>query len=774
MGGNSSAASAQYVPAVRQFGSGDASPVRGTLDDCAKKSRLLRADFPFRLVLVGGPLPTWKKTIVATRIPLDRIRNIGISAHIDSGKTTLTERILFYTGRIHRIHEVRGKDGVGAKMDSMELEREKGITIQSAATYCVWKGSLEQFQEHNINIIDTPGHVDFTIEVERALRVLDGAILVLDSGKGVQSQSITVDRQMKRYRVPRIAFVNKMDNPGANYERVADMLKEKLGHHPVKLQVPMGAEDKFLGVIDPIIGKAYFFDGDDGEIVRKEEVPAEYADRAKEARADIITQVAEVDDELAEKFLNEEPVTDDELKAAIRRATLALKMTPVMCGSAFRNKGVQLLLDGVVTYLPNPTEVINEAHDQDRGEEKVVVESDPTKPFVGLAFKLQQDKYGQLTYFRVYQGSVTSGDTIYNISNEMRKVRVPRMFRMHSDDREEIQTAEAGDIVAFYGVEASSGETFTDGKTNVTLTSMHVPAAVISLAIAPKDRASEANFSKALNRFTKEDPTFRVHQDEESQQTIISGMGELHLDIYMERMRREYSCDVIAGKPQVAYRETISQRAEIAYTHKKQTGGSGQYAKIGGFIEPLPPDAVENYEFVDEIVGGVIPKEFIPACDKGFKEAIKRGSLIGFPIVSVRAVLNDGAYHAVDSSEQAFRTAALMGFREAYAAAKPTILEPIMKVEVEAPVEFQGSVVGQINQRRGVILETISSDVVTITAEVPLNTMFGYSTDLRSATQGKGNFTMEFAKYATVPRQEQDEMIKKYREKLAKEAAARK
>ncbi|MGC4094792.1 MAG: elongation factor G [Polyangiaceae bacterium] len=711
---------------------------------------------------------------MATRIPLERIRNIGISAHIDSGKTTLTERILFYTGRIHRIHEVRGKDGVGAKMDSMDLEREKGITIQSAATYCVWKGLKEQLEEHNINIIDTPGHVDFTIEVERALRVLDGAILVLDSGKGVQSQSITVDKQMKRYRVPRIAFVNKMDNPGANYERVAEMLKEKLGHHPVKLQVPIGAEDKFLGIIDAVTGIAHYFDGDDGEKIRQEAPPADLAEKTKQARQTLIEQVGEVDDALAEKFLNEEPVSDDELRAAIRRATLALKMTPVMCGSAFRNKGVQLLLDGVISYLPNPTEVINEGHDQDKNEEKLVIESDSSKPFVGLAFKLQQDKYGQLTYFRVYQGAVATGDTIYNISNERRKVRVPRMFRMHSDDREEIQTAEAGDIVAFYGVEASSGETFTDGKVNVTLTSMHVPAAVISLAVAPKDRASEANFSKALNRFTKEDPTFRVHQDEESQQTIISGMGELHLDIYMERMRREYNCDVVAGKPQVAYRETITQRSEIAYTHKKQTGGSGQFARVNGYMEPLPADAVETYEFVDEIVGGSIPKEFIPACDKGFKEGVKRGQLIGFPVVGVRCVVNDGLHHAVDSSEQAFRTAALMGFRDAYPGAKPTILEPIMKVEIEAPVEFQGSVVGQVNQRRGAILETISAENVTVTAEVPLNAMFGYSTDLRSATQGKGNFTMEFARYSPVPKQEQEEMIKKYKEKLAKEAAARK
>jgi len=707
---------------------------------------------------------------VAARIPLDRIRNIGISAHIDSGKTTLTERILFYTGRIHKIHEVRGKDGVGAKMDSMDLEREKGITIQSAATYCLWPGSANQFPQHNVNIIDTPGHVDFTIEVERALRVLDGAILVLDSGKGVQSQSITVDKQMKRYSVPRIAYVNKMDNPGANYERVAEMLKEKLGHHPVCLQVPIGAESDFRGIIDAITGKAHFFDGNDGEKIRVEDPPAEFAEATKAQREKIVAQVADVDDVLAEKFINEEPISDDELRAAIRRATLALKMTPVMCGSAVRNKGVQLLLDAVIHYLPNPTEVVNEAHDQEKGEEKIVIESDSTKPFVGLAFKLQQDKYGQLTYFRVYSGSVSSGDTIYNTSNEMRKVRVPRMFRMHSDDREEIPTAEAGDIVAFYGVEASSGETFTDGKVNVTLTSMHVPAAVISLAVAPKDRSAETNFSKALNRFTKEDPTFRVHQDEESQQTIISGMGELHLDIYIERMKREYNCDVIAGKPQVAYRESITRRAEINYTHKKQTGGSGQYAKVLGYIEPLPADAVENYEFVDDITGGAIPREYIPSCDKGFRDGIKKGTLIGFPVVGVRAAVTDGAAHAVDSSEMAFKTAALMGFREAYEKAGPTILEPIMRVEIDVPTEFQGAVVGQVNQRRGVILETIPGDTVTVRAEVPLNTMFGYATDLRSATQGKGQYTMEFSRYAIVPKQEQDEMAKKYREKLAAEA----
>jgi len=525
-------------------------------------------------------------------IPLERIRNIGISAHIDSGKTTLTERILYYTGKIREIHEVRGKDGVGATMDSMDLEREKGITIQSAATYAQWNGSLEHLEDYNINIIDTPGHVDFTIEVERSLRVLDGAILVLDSVAGVQSQSITVDRQMKRYGVPRICFVNKMDRAGANYQRCADMLKEKLGHHSVPIQVNMGAEDKFLGVIDPIMGKAYFFDGEKGENVRQEAVPAEYAEETKKRREEIVEKVAEVDDTLAEKFLNGEEVSGEELRAAVRRATIALKMTPVMCGTAYKNKGVQTLLDAVCMFLPSPPEVQNIALDQKNEEAKVILESTPDKSFVGLAFKLQQDQYGQLTYFRVYQGQVKAGEFINNCSRGMKKERVPRMFRMHSDRREEIQVAQCGDIVAFYGIDATSGDTFTDGSVNYTLTSMHVPDAVISLAVSPKDRAAEVNFSKALNRFTKEDPTFRVHRDEESGQTIIRGMGELHLDIYMERMRREYQCDVVSGKPQVAYRETVTQRGEFAYTHKKQTGGAGQFARVCGYLEPLPADAV--------------------------------------------------------------------------------------------------------------------------------------------------------------------------------------
>jgi len=704
---------------------------------------------------------------VASQVPIEKVRNIGISAHIDSGKTTLSERILFYTGRIHEIHEVRGKDGVGAKMDSMDLEREKGITIQSAATYAMWG-------EYNINLIDTPGHVDFTIEVERSLRVLDGAILVLCSVSGVQSQSITVDRQMKRYKVPRIAFVNKMDRAGANYERVAAQLKEKLSHHPVRLQVPIGAEERFQGLIDLIQMKAFYFDGESGETIREEAIPAELLDKAKADRLEMIEKVAEVDDTLGELFLADAAITNDQIMAAVRRATIALKMTPVMCGSAYKNKGVQLLLNAICSFLPNPAEITNEALDQKNGEAKVILESNPDKPFVGLAFKLEDGRYGQLTYMRIYQGQVKKGDFIVNQANQ-KKVKVPRLVRMHSNEMNDINEARAGDIVALFGVECASGDTFTDGTVQYTMTSMFVPDAVISLAVSPKNRDSQANFSKALNRFTKEDPTFRVTRDEESAETIIRGMGELHLEIYIERMKREYNCEVVAGKPQVAYRETISQKGEFYYTHKKQTGGSGQFARVCGYVEPLPADAVQQYEFVDDIVGGSIPREFIPACDKGFQEAVKKGSLIGFPVVGLRVVINDGAFHAVDSSEMAFKTAAIMGFREGYAAAKPIILEPMMKVEVQAPEDFQGSVVGQINQRRGTILESSTAEgYVTVVAEVPLNTMFGYSTDLRSATQGKGEFTMEFAKYSPVPRNEAEALMAKYKEKQAAEQAARK
>jgi len=698
---------------------------------------------------------------------IDFIRNIGISAHIDSGKTTLSERILYYTGRIHQIHEVKGKDNVGAKMDSMDLEREKGITIQSAATYCEWDATDASRPTHNINIIDTPGHVDFTIEVERALRVLDGAILVLCSVSGVQSQSITVDRQMRRYKVPRLAFINKMDRAGANAFRVTQQLREKLNHNAVMMELPIGSEDKFQGVVDLVTMKAHYYDGENGEKIRTEEIPADLLEQAKTMRHDLIAAAADFDEKLTELFLEDKEPAVEDIRRAVRAGTLQLKLTPVFCGSAYKNKGVQHLLDGIVYYLPNPKEVTNEAHDQAKNEEKLVLASDPSKPFVGLAFKLEDGRYGQLTYLRMYQGKVAKGDFIVN-SRDGKRVKVPRLVRMHADEMHDIDLAQAGDIIAMFGVDCASGDTFTDGTVKYTMTSMHVPDAVISLAIAPKEKATAANFSKALNRFTREDPTFRVHRDEESAQTIASGMGELHLEIYMERIKREYGCEVVVGQPQVAYREAIQQRGEFSYTHKKQTGGSGQFARVVGYIEPLPDDAVEIYEFVDDVVGGSIPREFIPACDKGFKEAVKKGSLIGFPVVKVRCVINDGLHHAVDSSEQAFKTAALMGFREAYERAKPVILEPIMNVEVQAPEEFQGAVVGQLNQRRGIIqnTETVEGYVIA-SAHVPLSEMFGYSTDLRSATQGKGEFTMEFAKYQPVPKSTQEQMIKEFREKQA-------
>ena len=691
---------------------------------------------------------------------LSKVRNIGISAHIDSGKTTLSERILFYTGKIHSIHEVRGKDGKGATMDSMDLEREKGITIQSAATYCSWG-------DYSINLIDTPGHVDFTVEVERALRVLDGAVLVLCSVAGVQSQSITVDRQMKRYSVPRLAFINKCDRSGANPDRVMDQLREKLQHNPAFVTYPIGLEDKLEGVIDLVNMEAIYFKGDDGEEVIKTQIPAELKEKADGLRRRLIEVAADFDDSLMETFLMDEQPSNEQLAEAVRKGALTMQMTPVFCGSAYKNKGVQTLLDGVTKFLPAPFDIKNEALDQDKNEAKVTLESDPSKPLVMLAFKLEDGKYGQLTYMRVYQGTVKKGDFIHNIANG-KKIKVPRLVRMHASDMHDIDQSSAGDIVALFGVDCASGDTFTDGNVNYSMTSMFVPEPVIELAVSPKDKAGQVNFSKALNRFTKEDPTFRVTRDDESGETIIKGMGELHLDIYIERIKREYNTEVIVGRPKVAFREAISQRAEFNYTHKKQTGGSGQFGRVGGFIEPLPLDAVETYEFVDDIVGGVIPREYIPACDKGFKEAVQEGTLIGQKVVGVRVTINDGATHAVDSSEQAFKTASLMAFREVYEKAKPIILEPIMKLEVSVPEEFQGTVIGQINQRRGVILGTESdSAYVTVESEVPLSEMFGYSTDLRSVTQGKGEFSMEFAKYAQVPRNIQEEMAKEYQKKRA-------
>ncbi len=695
---------------------------------------------------------------------IKKVRNIGISAHIDSGKTTLSERILFYTGKIHAIHEVRGKDGVGATMDSMDLEREKGITIQSAATYCTWNFNSSEYQ---INLIDTPGHVDFTVEVERSLRVLDGAVLVLCGVAGVQSQSITVDRQMRRYNVPRLAFVNKIDRSGANPDRVAAQLREKLQHNPVIMNFPIGTEDRFRGIVDLLRMKAVFFDGERGEDIRIEDIPADLLNESLERRHKLVEAIADYDDNIAEKFLMEEFVTAEELIPVIRRETLELKITPLFVGSAKINKGVQLLLDGVAMFLPSPDEISNEALDQDKEEEKVPLLSDASKPFVGLAFKLEDGRFGQLTYMRIYQGTVKKGDVIINTVNG-KKVKVPRLVRMHASQMHDIEDAVAGDIVALFGVDCASGDTFTDGSVNFTMTSMFVPNPVIELAVMPKEKSGLVNFSKALNRFTKEDPTFQVYRDEESGETIVKGMGELHLEIYIERIKREYNCEVVVGKPKVAFRETIMQRSDFIYTHKKQTGGSGQFARVGGFVEPLPSDAVENYEFVDEIVGGVIPREYIPGCDKGFQEAIKEGSLIGQPVVGVRVTLNDGQYHAVDSSELAFKIASIAAFREAYDKARPIILEPIMKLEVSAPEEFQGIVIGQVNQRRGLIVGTSTdASYVVVESEVPLSEMFGYSTDLRSVTQGKGEFTMEFLRYSPVPKGVQDEMVKQYQLKRA-------
>jgi elongation factor G len=682
---------------------------------------------------------------------LKRIRNIGISAHIDSGKTTLTERILFYTKRIRVIHDVKGKDGVGAKMDSMDLERERGITIQSAATHCEW-------DNHFINIIDTPGHVDFTIEVERSLRVLDGAVLVLCAVAGVQSQSMTVDRQMRRYNVPRLAFINKSDRTGANPFRVAAQLREKLKHNAVMMQIPIGLEGDHEGIIDLIEMKAHYFDGPNGDIRRVEGIPESLRKQAEEKRGEMLDAVSMYSDELMEAVL-EDKVTPGLIHAAIRKGTLSLELTPVFLGSAYKNKAVQPLLDAVTRYLPSPVEVVNQALDVSKGEEKVTLNSDPGAPFVALAFKLEEGRFGQLTYIRVYQGQLKKGDTIVN-SRTGRDVRVGRLVRMHADEMEDIQDAAAGDIVGLFGIDCASGDTFTSEDIHYSMTSMHVPDPVIHLSIKSKDKKAQANLSKALQRFTKEDPTFRARVDEESGETIISGMGELHLDVYVERMKREYNAEVETGAPQVAYREAISRKAEFNYTHRKQTGGSGQYGRVGGYVEPLETG---DFEFVDEIYGGSIPKEFISSVEKGFKSMISKGRLIGFPVTGFRVVINDGAAHAVDSSDNAFQAAARGAFRSVYSSAKPQILEPIMKVSVEGPLEFQGAFVRTIMQRRGIIIGTTEEEgFVRVDTEVPLSEMFGYSTDLRSSSQGKAEYTMEFSRYAPVPAEVHKELVEKY------------
>jgi elongation factor G len=682
---------------------------------------------------------------------LSKLRNIGISAHIDSGKTTLSERILFYAGRIHRINEVKG-DGDGATMDHMELEKERGITITSAATTVHW-------QDHTINLIDTPGHVDFTVEVERSLRVLDGAVLVLCGVGGVQSQSLTVDRQMKRYHVPRLAFINKMDRTGADHERVVKQVREKMGCDAVLMQWPIGKEDKLEGVIDLIGMKAYYFDGPKGEKVLEQEIPAELLDTCKDARHAMLESLSMYSDRLMELLLSEEPVKEELIHDVVKRAVQEQDLTPVFVGSAYKNKGVQLLLDAIVRYLPSPLDRPMVAKQFDDATKPFPLEPDENKPFVGMAFKIVEDPFGQLTFTRIYQGTIKKGEFQYN-QRTGKKERFSRIVRMHADKREECETAGAGDIVAVMGIDCASGDTYAAEPRYCTLENMFVPDPVIKMAITPVSRDGGDKLGKALNRFRKEDPTFRVATDEETSETVIAGMGELHLEIYVERIRREYGVEVEVGAPKVSYRESPTKKAEFNFKHKKQSGGSGQYAHIVGSMEPLPEDSTENFEFVDEVVGGRIPREYIPAVEKGFRDSIGKGPLAEFPVVSLRVTLDDGTYHDVDSSDMAFQICARSCFREDFMKTKPVLLEPIMKMEIEVPTQFQGPVVGELNSRRGMVTQTdINGMATVILAEVPLAETFGYSTDLRSLTQGQGTFTMEFARYSKVPGSIQEEVI---------------
>ena len=683
-----------------------------------------------------------------------QMRNIGISAHINSSKTTLTERILKNKKKIHKIHEVKGKDGVGATMDFMPLEKERGITITSAATNVKWRN-------HSINIIDTPGHVDFTIEVERALRVLDGAILMLCSVGGVQSQSITVDRQLKRYRIPTIAFINKCDRVGADPYKVKNQIKEKLGQNAVLMQVPIGLEDNHKGVIDLVKMKAIYFEGLEGAEVLVRDIPEELKKEAGSKREEMLDAASMFSDELMEAVL-EGNETEEQIYRAVRKGTIAREMTPVFMGSAYKNKGVHLILDAVVDYLPNPSEVTNHAVDLDNGEKNVELKPDPHAPAVALAFKLEDGPYGQLTYIRIYQGSIRKGVTLTNTRTK-NTFKVGRLIRMHADTMVDIDEAVCGDITALFGIDCVSGDTFVKPGLNYVMTSIHVPDPVISLALDQKNKNASEKMAKALNRFIKEDPTFKTYVDHESNQTIIEGMGELHLDVYIERMRREYGIEVEAGQPEVAYRESIQQKAPFNYIHKKQTGGAGQFGQVIGHIEPF---AEGKYEFENEVKGGNIPKEFIPSCDEGFKSAMAKGSLIEHPITGIRVVLTDGRSHAVDSSDVAFRSAAREAFRQAYKKASPHILEPVMKVSVDGPSEFAGNIFSSLTKRRGIIISSVEDGTfVRVDAEVPLKEMFGYSTTLRSLTQGKAEFTMEFLRYSKVPKNIAEELISEYEEK---------
>jgi elongation factor G len=699
-----------------------------------------------------------------------RLRNIGISAHIDSGKTTLTERVLFYTGRIREMHEVKGKDGVGAVMDSMDLEREKGITIKSAATYARWG-------DHSVNIIDTPGHVDFTIEVERALRVLDGAVLVLCGVAGVQSQTLTVDRQMRRYGVPRLVFINKLDRMGANPWRCVELLREKLSLTAAAMQVPIGLEGQLEGVVDLVAQEAVYFEGPNGERIVRKPVPDTLLAVVAEKRAELIETLCEVDDEFAEGVLfgGVEP-TPDLVRTVVRRATIAQKFCPVFMGSAYKNKGVQELLNGVSYYLPSPLEVTNIALDLDHNEDEVRLSRDPKKPLVMYAFKLEESRFGQLTYVRVYQGTLKRGDMVFNVSTG-KKVKVPRVIRMHANDMEEVTHLGAGEIGAIFGVECSSGTTFTDGL-RLSMTSMFVPDPVVSLAVKV-DKSQMDGFTKALQRFMREDPTFRVHYEAESNETIISGMGELHLEIYVERMAREYNVKCTVSPPRVSYRESVTGSVQHEHTHKKQSGGAGQYARVIGMVEPTDEDLVDPSQlkpgencFVNNVVGGTIPPEYIPAIEKGFDDVIKEGPLTGNPLTGVTFSVSDGAYHAVDSSELAFRICTQRFLRSAILNASPIVLEPLMAVEVTTPAEYQTAVSAGINKRKGFILTTDTStkDYSTMHCEVPLSNMFGYATDLRSSTQGKGEFAMEYIRHVPVSRDVQKVLQDKYAEQRAKKS----